>query len=173
MSKLLSNSVNEAIQELNKQKALYEKGTKNVTNTIIDTLADMMASAKIVDGIRWTQYTPHFNDGEACVFGINELQVRLKEEVLTDLGLINGERETYGYYGDNYNDISSIEYDIEKKANLMNNDVAHLVVQTTNELHELFEHLLGYEGALEARFGDHAQITITKDGIEVEEYEHD
>lgn len=29
----------------------------------------------IIDGVRWTQYTPYFNDGDACEFGANEVDV--------------------------------------------------------------------------------------------------
>ncbi|MGW2713699.1 hypothetical protein ACWC4J_32700, partial [Streptomyces sp. NPDC001356] len=32
----------------------------------------------------WTQYTPYFNDGDVCEFGVNELWVRTTEEIDTE-----------------------------------------------------------------------------------------
>lgn len=34
----------------------------------------------VVDNVYWTQYTPHFNDGEACEFGVNDVFILLKDD---------------------------------------------------------------------------------------------
>jgi hypothetical protein len=34
----------------------------------------------VVDNVYWTQYTPHFNDGEACEFNVNDVFMLLKDD---------------------------------------------------------------------------------------------
>lgn len=34
----------------------------------------------IVDNVFWTQYTPHFNDGEACEFSVHDVFIALKDD---------------------------------------------------------------------------------------------
>lgn len=45
-------------------------------------LADVFANQ--VYAVTWTQYTPYFNDGDACVFGVNLGEQALLKTVLTD-----------------------------------------------------------------------------------------
>lgn len=53
-----------------------------------------------VDGVlslHWTQYTPYFNDGDACEFGTNEIFVRLDDRFVE-----GGEDEPEEYDEDDY-----------------------------------------------------------------------
>jgi len=34
----------------------------------------------VVDNVFWTQYTPHFNDGEACEFSVHDVFIALKDD---------------------------------------------------------------------------------------------
>lgn len=36
--------------------------------------AAFFAACPEVESLSWTQYTPHFNDGDACVFSVHELR---------------------------------------------------------------------------------------------------
>lgn len=35
---------------------------------------------EVVESLFWTQYTPHFNDGEACEFSVNDVFILLKDD---------------------------------------------------------------------------------------------
>lgn len=115
----------------------------------------------------WRQYTPYFNDGEPCTFSAHGTWVRTTadEDVDEDelemwghrsLGKVSGGRnkdtgewETYPYEGPDearFDRCKALEKAIEGGA---------------------FEHVL-----LDA-FGDHANITVRRTGIEVEFYDHD
>ncbi|AKF13653.1 hypothetical protein PHIN3_390 [Sinorhizobium phage phiN3] len=51
-----------------------------------------------VYAIHWTQYTPYFNDGEECEFGVNEINIAFTEEGYDDRedeSRIFGNREDY------------------------------------------------------------------------------
>ncbi len=63
------------LEELKKMKADYTAALKEHSKGVIaEHYGAVFAAHPDVIGIRWTQYTPHFNDGEACVFGVNELE---------------------------------------------------------------------------------------------------
>lgn len=52
---------------------------------------------EIVENVYWTQYTPHFNDGEACEFGVHEAYI-----------LIEGDENACEYEGSDLYDQDSI-----------------------------------------------------------------
>ena len=118
-------------------------------------LAPLFEKSKLINSIGWTQYTPYFSDGDECVFGVNN-----------DEPYVNGHRvyddeldfldEQIGPYNDRrpnptYNAEESAIYD----------DFCSLLHSIPDEFYRDL-------------FGDHALITIHRDGrIEVEEYDHD
>lgn len=91
-----------------------------------------------VYGIKWTQYTPHFNDGDACVFSLHSIYTFKTQEAFEsddDLYDNAGAEECYG--------------------------------------EEPETSLTQVEELLQASFGDHAQVSVTREKIDVEEYQHD
>lgn len=123
-------------------------------------------------GIRsfsWTQYTPYFNDGDACVFGVN-----------SD-AMINGADE----YGD-----SDDEDDEETPASVPGRPTimpwaSGLSPEQKAEADAAYEawrapfkkigaFLNGWEDEdMLFMFGDHVKVTVSKEGIDVENYDHD
>lgn len=91
-----------------------------------------------VYGIKWAQYTPYFNDGEPCVFGLSDIYIFKTQEAF------ESEDDMYD------NDGAEACYGEEPEASL-------------SEVEDL----------LQAAFGDHAQVCVTREKIDVEEYQHD
>lgn len=85
--------------------------------------------------VRWTQYTPFFNDGDECTFRSNH--------EWADIEGVDGEL-----------DYNSKEYKEIKE------NIREFLSQFDDEL-------------LRNLFGDHVEIIVTKEGISVEEYEHE
>jgi hypothetical protein len=101
-----------------------------------------------VERIVWVQYTPYFNDGDPCVFGYRSLDVYPFGFSETQ------EAQEEGLDGTNwYGDYSPT-------------DKYPLLTQMDNIFQESEDLLL-------FMFGDHVQITVTRDGLTVEGYEHD
>lgn len=96
-------------------KTLFEKHTK-------------------LESFGWCQYTPYFNDGDACEFGAH-----------TDEPDVNG--ESY--------------YRVEDEA----------LVAAAEEIRAMLCEFNDED--LQEMFGDHAKITVTREGTEVTEYNHD
>lgn len=129
----------------------------------------------------WTQYTPYFNDGDSCEFGVN-----------FDYPNINGV---------DYDDIENINKGIYKQIT-DDNIIEHKEFNKTKGYHWYVDKQVGQDGYfpnpdydyelvsiiddfksalsdidsefLKELFGDHVLVTVNDDGtIETEEYEHD
>ncbi len=117
---------------------------------------DDLFSHEEIEAIRWEQYTPYFNDGEPCEFGVHEASIKL-------VGDDDG-----GDYEDGFVDLWSYRY---KRRNLGQNgyskwegDADRVSDLIGNGRHEVFMH---------ETFGDPAQVTATREGFSIEFYEHD
>jgi hypothetical protein len=125
-------------------------------------LLDAILTLENVEAVRWTQYTPYFNDGEACLFGTGEVTVKLVDGDDTAGDEEDGYISTYEMFNDSrlgrYNDPSTVNPGFE--------DLYSAVQALTRE----FEH---FEDFLLEAFGDHAQVTATTEGFDVAFYEHD
>lgn len=137
--------------ELAQLKAVHLEKSKSI---FTEVSAKIFEKHSILESFGWNQYTPYYNDGEECVFSVN-----------TDYPLINGEnyndatRETiYEKHGTDYKEVPNPKY---------NAALAEAEKDVKNFLAEMDE------AVLRDMFGDHRQITVTRTGTEVEEYEHD
>ena len=122
--------------------------------------------------VTWTQYTPYFNDGESCEFSVNEAYFSNVEDV---------NELSYGEYGGEDDSIWSVNNPIRH----MRGDVSwdketSAKVQATTGLNpdsiKEFMDILNsseMEDIFSIMFGDHVRVTLTRAGIEVEEYDHD
>lgn len=108
-----------------------------------------------LESFAWTQYTPYFMDGDVCEFGVNPDYID---------AVINGtEVEVSKCYGEwnalekRYDPKPEEEYTTAEKLG----DVLPGLVSSVNE------------DVMKDLFGDHAKVTVNREGIIVEEYEHD
>lgn len=117
--------------------------------------------------IQWTQYTPYFNDGDACVFSANDPELFMGGESEDDENDGEGD-DTYGLVsrGRDYCKPDS-DYNKERRAKLEQKYGTATVAAFLSVWSRLDDEILL------AVFGDHQQITITKDEVTVEEYSHD
>jgi hypothetical protein len=147
-----------------KVSLLQEEINKTVNQISTDDLQD--ASLKLltrhsdIEAVRWTQYTPYFNDGDACTFGVHEPYIKFKT-----LDLAN----KYSAYG-----VEDEDPDED------GNGYCYMGWSSWGEetsLHDDFEEFSDFvqanENLMKQLFGDHAIIKITREGINAEEYDHD
>lgn len=135
----------EEIKDRMKQlKADYQARGKKVLNTLFAKTFE--AHPEIVS-IYWRQYTPYFNDGDSCVFGVNDISIVQAKHAGND-------KDDYEY-GDYI-------YQLDEKSS---------IYKDTKTLESF---LMDNEDIAEKVFGDHVKITATPDGqFDIEEYEHD
>lgn len=112
--------------------------------------------------IAWTQYTPHFNDGEPCVFNVHDRYFVPTKCVEDD------EDCEYQEYPSLWSAFGFHDYDIKdfKEAGLTGEEIKK-VEAFGKFLHNIPDDI--YEGI----YGDGVEIIATAEGVEVNEYDHD
>lgn len=115
-------------------------------------------AAPHVQAVVWSQYTPYFNDGEECVFSVNTPIFVTKNFDPDDL------QDPYEYEDDEEYGSESFwsNYSLEKS------DFPE--AKTCFNFAKIIQ---SEEDLMEAVFGNHVAVYLTKDRVIVEEYGHD
>lgn len=113
-----------------------------------------------VRAITWTQYTPYFNDGDACVFSVGDMWI------LDEAGYKSWQDDGGGY-AEEYA-CTRWNYNREDYESPLSNE-------QVDEIEDFLSRLRSTVGddVFEKMFGDHAEITAEREGFKVEEYRHD
>jgi len=113
----------------------------------------------------WNQYTPYFNDGDTCTFSANTDYIYINgdsvdeadwisETKITNYGTWNRDKRQY----EGRTEVPNLDYDPELSK--VNDEIKEFLRNFDNDF-------------FMSQFGDHAEITITAEGVSVDEYEHD
>lgn len=148
-----------------------QKLIKDNTKKTMKLLERLIKETPEVEAIRWSQYVPGFNDGEPCEFSVNDLEIKFNSDLLPV-----GEEKKYDDNGEEEEDDKFVnEYDLkdffERQIDVLNYKEVDKVERIANLFCKIHGTLANSSGALQEAFGDNAQITVTKDGIEKEEYD--
>lgn len=144
------------IDNLAKAREEYEKQKKSLGEDAIKAMCETF-SAFLDKGlyIEWEQYTPYFNDGDACTFSVNEPQLykHLCDDECDDPICFNVQEF---YMPLDHSECNEFNLD-EKKC---------------RDLYKLFNSLP--TDFFEFVFGDHVKIRINHDGsYDISESHHD
>lgn len=121
--------------------------------------------------VRWTQYTPYFNDGDPCTFSACKPGFLLNSD----------EEGTDGF--DRYENSVGRHPSLGEYPHVWDEDARKYVRQPYEGpdesrylIFEAFSDAIEsghFENVLIDAFGDHAEVTITPDRIDVDHYSHD
>jgi hypothetical protein len=115
-----------------------------------------------IQGIVWTQYTPYFNDGEACVFGVGEPALIFSREMAMKLR----PGQDFDDFDDNYvpwDHPQCFEGYSLSKTDLNMEKIGFRAIW--NQIPE--EVFLSV-------FGDHVKVTLMRDGtVTIDDYDHE
>ena len=114
-----------------------------------------------IQAVRWRQYTPYFNDGEPCTFGLGELTYRVAGQTEDDGG--DYEDGFYSRYS------LGSRWDRSRRESVVTDQSAYDLRDACKD----FEKEVTDEDVFLAVFGDHVMVTATREGFEVESYEHE
>jgi hypothetical protein len=173
--------------ELKDLKAAYDRKLRDEGQAAVkDAFKDFFDQYPEVRSVKWSQYTPYFNDGDACHFGVNEFEAIVVSTEALKAEIEEKKRLT----------IEAANASDYKKAQLLKEEVEDLQNQLNNEddcdgnsawslsrkkdprLIALGEALNNIErelphDVLESVFGDHVEVTATREGFKTREYNHD
>lgn len=166
----IDEKLKKRLDQIDKIKADLQKAEKSAAKEIMGLLKDLMVQNPLIDGIRWTQYTPHFNDGEECVFSVNEAEFKFN---LGAPSKLEDENENDGGYEGWYSDWDIDDEFFEKRADIFNHQEIKEVKKAVKHIQEVHSKLINMDSQMQSMFGDGVQVTVTSSGVETEEYDHD
>jgi hypothetical protein len=118
-----------------------------------------------VKSFGWNQFTPYFNDGDTCYFCVNTDYIQINGESVDESDWINETKIT------NWGTFNREKREYEGRTEVPNLDYDPELAAASNEIREFLRNF--DDDFFLSQFGDHAEITITADGVNVDEYEHD
>lgn len=121
---------------------------ENGKEALMGAFRDFFEANTDVEAIMWHQYTPYFNDGDACVFRVGDFY--FKPTVVPEV--------------ENYYDYDEEFFSIYENGNGLSG-LSHKVKTFVTEIED--------EDIFEIAFGDHCKCVATIDGVEVSTYSHD
>jgi len=131
--------------------------------TFKDAFKEFWEKHPNIKAVVWCQYTPYFNDGDPCVFGVHDMWP------LTE----NGEKYWKEEGGSAYagEDFTPLGW---KGKELQEAYVGEITLEEAQSARKALETIQKLPSEVfELIFGDHVMITATHKGFEVEEHEHD
>jgi hypothetical protein len=171
------SEANERINELKKQVQ------KELRAEFTGALAELFDAYPFVTSLSFTAYTPYFNDGDSCEYSVNH-----------DYCDFNGYDEHHDKEGEGENVLRNAretvyveepnpEYDCNYKGWESNKRGETKHVKKPNaDFNPLYKEAIdAFREALavvdddnwEEMVGDHVKVTITREGITTDEYDHD
>ena len=161
-SKELFAQIAKGKEEISKIKTELREKLRNNFHGLTKELFQTFPELK---SIGWKQYTPYFNDGDTCTFSANTDCISINGEYVDDSNWVSETNIT------NYGNWNRDKKVYEGRTEVPNLDYDSELVKGCDEISEF---LRNFENDFYiTRFGDHAQITVTKDGVDVDEYDHD
>lgn len=159
--KALGDDVRKRLQET--QDEIQRMAQEQVKPMLRSTFEELFGKYPDLVAYRWTQYTPHFNDGDACVFHFGAAYAKIEG------------KDDYADCEDGFTYVE--EFPVEGcEWAIKHNEPQHMFIskEMSSDLNDVESALQGMEDALEMVFGDHCQVTIGRDlEVEIEEYDHD
>ncbi len=160
----MSDTLDKIFAKKREAEAAIHKAREELKATagkfLVELFAPLFAEHPEVKGLKWTQYTPYFNDGDTCEFSSHHEDAEILFAEPDDSAADADEDEESD--GEYYIPTDRFGYDSkEYKA------AAKIQEKFTAEFPELSD------DDMESLFGDHVEVTLFPDRVEVEEYEHE
>jgi hypothetical protein len=150
---------NESVSKLEAMRAVIEEQKKKLQEqfkTEFDLIVkDFFQAVPVIKSLTWTQYTPYFNDGDACYFSVNDIYFASDE---------NEDCESY----------REVEEEDVFSDGLYSLKHSNILTKEQIAICEQMEALIsGNEDIMEEIFGDHTLVVLRESGSETQEYDHD
>lgn len=191
MAKKVSDSLKRKISKIQKQiEKLKGQISEDCHELFNISYQEIFENNPDFFSFAWTQYTPHWNDGDSCEFyahtdgfyingedeetSFYEIETDIKELKKKDKVIKNLQKEIEQLIQEGKKeDDWEVKYKKERieKLNNLNIEDVEKRYKFLKEVADLMKEM--DQEVLESMFGDHAKVVVTKEGAEVESYDHD
>lgn len=156
-------------------EAARQKLNEDFKQSIATIFQSFFAANPEVYAFAWTQYTPYFNDGEPCEFGVNEIYAYNDTEEVRE-AIQNGDRSGI-FWGELGTEDDETDYVVNTRDRTYDHHARKMVPveleQYEQNTADLIRALNDFNDEFQYAFGDHVSVLVTRDGIDVEEFDHD
>lgn len=146
---------------LDEQRELQKKFQTTAQALFKETTKEFFDKNPNVTAIVWTQYTPYFNDGDTCEFGVRDATfTNAPDPDSVRWGEYEGDEEVAA----DGSEIFAWECWGDAPAGL------------NVEMCKAFDRMIQspeMEDVMKAMFGDHVKVVATREGFDVDDYDHD
>lgn len=160
----MSHPLLEELKEFKRQfKEKAQAAIKNEFKTFFDKHPE-------VGSVAWTQYTPYFNDGDTCEFGVNDFHFLPDSDESVD----DSDYDDY--------DVCLVrklenkargEWDRDRRAWCKGTPLTAEEQTLVDDARALTSLCHGLDETMKDVFDDHCRIVAKRSGFDVQEYEHD
>ncbi len=158
----------EKLEELKlKQKELSELNQKIIdqSSDIFDIFISEIFNKYPIESFGWSQYTPYFNDGDTCIFSANTDYLKINDEYVEESEWISEKNTT------NWGTWNAQTRQYDNRVEVDNEKYDPILAKCSDEISDFLSNF--DDNFYLKKFGDHAEITVTKDGFTIEDCEHD
>lgn len=142
------------------KKAYDEKLVNEGEDALKEAFKELFDKHPRLESVTWVQYTPYFNDGDPCYFGVWGFDPSIVKPEESEDSEDEDDEDLYDddyTYGERLSALAdSSDPELQK--------IAEAVRELTRDIPD---------DVLENVFGDHCKIVATRDGFDVREYSHD
>ena len=149
-------------EEIKKLKKEMLEASNKIFTDLTKTIFEEHPKVK---SFGWNQFTPYFNDGDTCYFSVNNDYISINGESVDESDWINETKIT------NWGTWNREKRQYEGRTEVPNFNYDSELVKATDEIREFLRNF--DNDFFMSQFGDHAEVTITAEGVSVDEYEHD
>jgi hypothetical protein len=186
---------NKLVKLVKEVEALKEKMKSEGELALKESFKDFFDAHPEARGIKWSQYTPYFNDGDACVFRVHGFDLILdKKHMAEDIKKIlkfDESKTDESDADDDFNEDNHVDafyvvenskhnvkdyngpYSRAREAGVQLRELTKAEKKLIKDYDELTGACDKIESVLQDIFGDHVMVVATRDGFRTEEYEHD
>lgn len=159
-----AKELKKTIKDTQKQIQNLRKDLKRIAKDAIKELSkEVFENHPQLVSIGWRQYTPYFNDGSECTFGVErDLDLVFKDKDGEEVEFKFGEADNLGRTFDHTLG-KSVDVPLSKDEKAYSK-----AAKDANKFLAVFR-----DEDLEELLGDHVSVTITRKGLATEEYSHD
>lgn len=165
--------------------------TSRYQQVFYDVVKQLFSKHPYLKVIQWSQYTPYFNDGDECVFGVQEILYSVKDLKGNDVYDWHNNQDDWvgGVPSEHvWRDAENYRKNPDKNGNMWKDYAVKIVdaykeacnelgvdnlVSLGNDMTAFTRMVHDNQTFMRAMLGDHKLVTITKDGIDVSDYEHE
>lgn len=184
-----------ALDNLNKLGAVMDAARKKLQaeaqNAFRAACEEIFGTHPKLEAFSWAQYSPYFNDGDACEFGVHGLcglvydgvtfdgyELSVRESVYVKVGTkqvpsYGGRTREEDVYESQKLPAPILYSDGDEDVEIPDGFDMPGAIAAFRAIELVHSFLCANEEIAEAAFGNHVEVTVSRSGVETSEYSHD